>query len=125
MAMTKVAGWVICLSGVIGLAVTWLNFSSNHSHDFGNSPIFLSFILIFSILPVYPLYRFARRWSSLRTGLIMVIGCLLLTLSLAVAHYLLRMEGPWIDGMLNVTECFFFFSCCVLVWQSARHERPK
>jgi len=79
-------------------------------------------LVLFAFLPLYPLYTLARKWPHLSLGIFMVGSCLLLTSVVAFAHYLLKLDGSWVQAMFEVSEILFAASGVLFVWQAARRR---
>lgn len=122
MARKKILVFVITSAFVLGCAFVWLVVAQNRVEKIGSSTLFPLVIAVLALCPLYPLYRFAKRWPRLRIGLVMVIGCLMVILLLTITHELLHLDSPWIHTMSNIAEILCFLSSLVLVWQGLRRH---
>lgn len=122
MARKKILVLLITLAFVLGCAFVWLVVAQNRLEKVENRTPFPFVIAVLALCPLYPLYRLAKKWPRLRIGLVMVIGCLVVTLLLTIAHELFHLDGPWIHTMSNIAELLCFLGSLVLAWQGlSRH----
>jgi hypothetical protein len=123
--MTTTRGFI----GVIVTTVIWMCLLlwlvlpfGNAASKVGSNPLFPFVLGAFAVLPLYPLYRLARRWPRLFSGILTLAACLLLTLVVSILHYALHLESPWVQRMFDLSQILCVASSLLLVWQAARRH---
>jgi len=120
MATTRSLIIVILLTVIWLCILVWLVLASGSATKIGSNSLFPFAIGVFALLPLYPLYGVAKRWPRFRLGIVMLMAGLLLTLVVALSHYVLHLEGSWVQGMFSLSEILCVLSSLLLVWQAAR-----
>jgi hypothetical protein len=120
MATTKKFNIVVLLTVIWFCLLLGFILSSGTAAKVGSNSLFPFALILFAFFPLYPLYRFAKRWPHLTLGIFMLGLCLLLTSVVAFAHYLLNFNGSWVQAMFDLSEILCVASSVLFVWQAAR-----
>jgi hypothetical protein len=107
---------------VLACTLLWLALASGGAARVGSNPLFPLVLALFAFSPLYPLYRFSKRWPRFRLGIVILMAGLLLTLVVAFVHYLLHLDGCWVQATFEFSEILCVLSSLLLVWQAARRH---
>jgi|ERR1035437_746485 hypothetical protein len=107
---------------LVGLAcfslLTWLIFSPNITESLGKSRVFPFGVALLSLVPLYPLYRLAKKWPRFSVAIALLVAGLVLTLIFVIAEYALHIENEWVHDLLNVSEILFLLCSILFVWKA-------
>jgi len=117
MPTTKSFILVIFLTLIWMGILMWLVLASGTAAKVGSNSFFPVVLGVFALLPLYPLYRFAKRWPRFRLGIVVLMAGLLLTLAVVFSHYVLHLDGSWVQGMFSLSEILCVLSSLLFVWQ--------
>ncbi len=114
---------VVILILVACTALPWLLLLRGDADKVGGNPLFPWAVAFFCLVPIYPLYAFAKQWPPFRVGISIIALNLFLSIILAVLHYAFQLDNIWIDRAFDVSNIFFFSGCLLLAWQGLRLHR--
>jgi len=120
--MTKRLTIVVVLTAIWLCLLLGMILVPGSAAEVGNSSVFPFAMILFACLPLYPLYSLARKWPHLTIGIFMVGVCLVLTSVVVIAHYLLKLNGSWIEATFTLSEVLFIASSALFVWQAVRRR---
>jgi hypothetical protein len=117
-------GLVITISAaLVSLGITlWLMLPMTNAIRLGNNPLF-PFLLVFLLTPLYPLYRLAKMFPRLTSGIITLVACLLVTLAAGLSHYVFHIDNPWVGYLFDLSQVLSVVSGLLLFWQGVRGRR--
>ena len=121
--MATTRGLVITiLAGLVLVGLTlWLTLPATNAARLGSNPLF-PFVLILALVPLYPLYRLAKRWPHLAYGITVLGMCLLVTLAAGLSYYVFHIDNPFVDHLFDLSQIFCAVGGVLLVWQVARRR---
>ncbi len=113
---------ITALAALVLIGMTlWLMFPMTNAAKLSSNPLF-PFVLIFALLPLYPLYRLAKRWPRFSSGIIALGTCLLVTLAAGLSYYVFHIDNPWVEHLFDLSQILCAIGGFLLVWQAARRK---
>jgi hypothetical protein len=106
---------VVALVGLICFSLPlWIIVQPGSFSAASGSRLFIGLVLVFCIVPLYPLYRKARslRWS-IAAPLFLVIGALVLTAAVVFVNFVFHLETPWVAAISDLRTGAVVIAC---VW---------
>jgi hypothetical protein len=120
--VSKRTSFILILITVVWVGmVLWIIFPFNAGR-IGRSPLFPFAMMFFALLPLYPLYRLAKKWPRLSSGIFVLGACLLLTLAIVVLQYVFHVDSPWVQHLLDLSQILCVLSSLLFVWQGLRRH---
>lgn len=119
MALMKRSIIVIVAGVVLVCAVPSFIFFSGSAARL-NDRLFPLVALAFFLLPLYPLYRLARKWPRFALGILLLVLAVFLSVAFAFLSYALHIDNFLVQGMFHLGQVLLVVGNLVLVWQAVR-----
>lgn len=108
---------LVALVGLICLSLPiWIIVQPGSPDAASRNRLFIGVVLVFCIVPVYPLYRKARtqRWS-IAVPLFLAVGALVLTAAVVFMNFVFHLETPWIAAISDLRTGTVVIACVWLI----------
>ncbi len=126
MAKTKSFVLVTLIFAVWECILLWLVLHPGSAAKVGSNALFPFLLLSFAVVPLYPLYRLAKKWPRFSLGILAVAACLLVTLAAGFFYYVLHFDNLWIERLFDLSQALCLVSGLLLAWQATRkHANEK
>jgi hypothetical protein len=121
MRLSKHSIIVIASGVVLVCAVPWFIFLSGNAAKLNNR-LFPFVVTALALLPLYPLYRLAKRWPRFTSGIFLLVLSVFLSVVFAFLSYAFHVDSSWVQGMFYLSQILLVLSTIVLVWQAVRRR---
>jgi hypothetical protein len=104
--------------------LSWMSFHPHSSAAVSGNPVIISFILIFSIAPIYPLYLQLRKRSALHTVFtVLVIAVLISAVVYVIASLIFHIDSPWVSLVSRLNTALILAACALAIWNALVKRR--
>ncbi len=113
---------VLVLTAACGFGLTWMAIHPTSIRHLNQSRVLLFMLLIFAVIPIYPLYRRFKGMHSFRYPLLIV--AILTTTASVVAEYVLPSDAGLSDALFKIGTLLIVTTCVVFIWNGLVKRRP-
>jgi hypothetical protein len=121
MATTKGLVITVAVALVLISIFVLLILNMTNAARLSSNPLF-SLVLVFGLVPLYPLYRLAKRLPHFSLSIFAVAACLLVTLAAGVFYFVFHFDDPWIEYLFDLCPILWALTGFSLVWQATRRH---
>ena len=122
MAKTKSFVLVMLIVAVWECILLWLVLHPGSATKVGSNALFPFLLPPFLVLPLYSLYRLVETWPRFRSGIVLLVLSVFLTVVFAFLHYTFQMDNSWVQRMFDLSQILFVVGNLLLVWQATRRH---
>ena len=122
MPKTKSFVLVMLIIAVWECILLWLALHPGSVAKVVSGALFPFLLLPFFVVPLYPLYRLARRWPRFKWAIALLVVSVFLMMVFAFLYYAFQMDNLWVMRMFDLAQILLIVSNLLLVWQATRRH---
>jgi hypothetical protein len=119
MSREKRLAFIVLLVVVCFSVPVWMIFHPGTVPVFTSLPLAL-ILLVFCVLPVYPMYLQMKRWPQYALAIMLLIGSLACAMAYTIAEFVLHLDGTVTHWIANIFRVLIMSTCVLFIWYGFR-----